>query len=271
MFNWRKKKTLGNHLDDSQTHISMPPFAFQPFVLMRNLSNRVSSIELVFDSNHRLDRARTVKTAILPAATGSTGWTVRAAEFESNIFDAIPGGAQIQQVRGQMLLDIASSDVPENPKTTLLLADMDFRLPLRSGTEAYEAEHIRSQVLNAVCRELTVALEGLHQSNGAAITSESSVPAPATKLPSSLAWQEEQKRRRWVLAACILSPLTVLAIVLLFGRDPEPAISSADLAAALTPNNEAIQGQVKMTQETLKAMGLDPGQAGDMGCLAPDQ
>lgn len=43
------------------------------------------------------------------------------------------------------------------------------------------------------------------------------------------------------------------------------------VARQMVQDPESIAAQVELTKQTLKQMGLDPGQSGDIGCLAPQQ
>jgi len=76
-------------------------------------------------------------------------------------------------------------------------------------------------------------------------------------------------RRHGLKVACLIPP-AILAVLLL-GAWIKPASSPVDNAVARQMANdpESIKAQVELTKQTLQSMGLDPGQGGDLGCLAP--
>jgi len=76
-------------------------------------------------------------------------------------------------------------------------------------------------------------------------------------------------RRHGLKVACAIPP-TIL-VVLLLGAYIKPPSSPVDSAVARQMANdpESIKAQVDLTKQTLQSMGLDPGQGGDLGCLAP--
>lgn len=93
--------------------------------------------------------------------------------------------------------------------------------------------------------------------------------------PSSRAQQSQGAeapgfwRRHGLKVACAIPP-TIL-VVLLLGAYIKPPSSLVDGAVARQMANdpESIKAQVELTKQTLQSMGLDPGQGGDLGCLAP--
>jgi hypothetical protein len=75
--------------------------------------------------------------------------------------------------------------------------------------------------------------------------------------------------RKQMVAAVVLTPLIVIASMwALSNNKPADPIHDA-VAQAMVQNPAAAQAQVELTKATLKEMGLDPGAAGDTGCLAP--
>lgn len=76
--------------------------------------------------------------------------------------------------------------------------------------------------------------------------------------------------RKHGMKVAILIPPALLA-ALLIGAWIKPSSSSVDNAVARQMANdpESIKAQVELTKQTLQSMGLDPGQGGDLGCLAP--
>ncbi|MEM8515147.1 hypothetical protein RCH14_004507 [Massilia sp. MP_M2] len=74
--------------------------------------------------------------------------------------------------------------------------------------------------------------------------------------------------RKQMLAAAVLTPLIVVGFMwALSNNKPADPIHDA-VAQAMVQNPAAAQAQVELTKATLKEMGLDPGAAGDTGCLA---
>lgn len=71
--------------------------------------------------------------------------------------------------------------------------------------------------------------------------------------------------KRYAVAAAI--PLVLVAgFFAVVGKKKDPLEMA--VANAMAQDPKMIEAQVNLTQETLKQMGLDPGKAADLGCLA---
>lgn len=74
--------------------------------------------------------------------------------------------------------------------------------------------------------------------------------------------------RKQMLVAAIVTPILVIGLMWATSKNkPADPIQDA-VAQAMVQNPAAAQAQVELTKATLKEMGLDPGAAGDTGCLA---
>jgi hypothetical protein len=81
--------------------------------------------------------------------------------------------------------------------------------------------------------------------------------------------KDKKRFRMKLVAAAIITPLLVYGLLKAGGsmvRSADP-IQEA-VAKAMVSDPRAVQSQVELTKETLKQMNLDPGKAGDIGCLA---
>lgn len=79
---------------------------------------------------------------------------------------------------------------------------------------------------------------------------------------------DAKKFRRQIVAAALATPIVVIGLMWATAK-PKPADPIQDaVAQAMLQTPAAAQAQVDLTKETLKQMGLDPGAAGDTGCLA---
>lgn len=99
-------------------------------------------------------------------------------------------------------------------------------------------------------------------------------PQPSRKAmreqAASDAARQARSRRRKTALAWLVPPLVVVAVMatlsnLASSRSP---IENA-VAQQMANDPESIKAQVELTKQTLQSMGLDPGQGGDLGCLAP--
>lgn len=87
---------------------------------------------------------------------------------------------------------------------------------------------------------------------------------------ASDAARQARSRRRKTAMAWVVPPVLVIAVMatlshLASSRSP---IENA-VAQQMANDPESIKAQVELTKQTLQSMGLDPGQGGDLGCLAP--
>lgn len=82
---------------------------------------------------------------------------------------------------------------------------------------------------------------------------------------------DKKRLRTRLIIAAVATPLLVwgaLAATVGTAGNQDP-IKNA-VAEAMHQDPRSVQAQVDLTKETLKQMGLDPGKAGDTGCLAPE-
>ncbi|MDH0617472.1 UNVERIFIED_ORG: hypothetical protein J2W65_002677 [Pseudomonas parafulva] len=87
---------------------------------------------------------------------------------------------------------------------------------------------------------------------------------------SSEARRQERSRRRKTLLAWVVPPVLVIGVLATLSHlaSTQSPIENA-VAQHMANDPESIKAQVELTKQTLQSMGLDPGQGGDLGCLAP--
>lgn len=99
-------------------------------------------------------------------------------------------------------------------------------------------------------------------------------PAPSRRAlreqAAADAARHEKSRRRKTVLAWVVPPVLVVAVLATLSQlaSTQSPIENA-VAKQLANDPESIKAQVELTKQTLQSMGLDPGQGGDLGCLAP--
>lgn len=102
-------------------------------------------------------------------------------------------------------------------------------------------------------------------------TATNAVQSFAGSIPEAANDRAEKKRfHKKVITAAVVTPLVVFGLLWLGGAVVKKNDPIQDAVAhAMRQDPRSMQAQVELTKETLKQMGLDPGKAGDVGCLAP--
>ncbi|MDR6712122.1 hypothetical protein J2W83_001717 [Pseudomonas hunanensis] len=99
-------------------------------------------------------------------------------------------------------------------------------------------------------------------------------PQPSRKAlreqAASDAARQDKSRRRKAVLAWVVPPILVIAVLSTLSHlaSTQSPIENA-VAQQMANDPESIKAQVELTKQTLQSMGLDPGQGGDLGCLAP--
>ncbi|MEN5142107.1 hypothetical protein DMX11_20795 [Pseudomonas sp. LB-090624] len=103
---------------------------------------------------------------------------------------------------------------------------------------------------------------------------QGAAPQPSRKAlreqAASSAQSQARSRRRKTAMAWLVPPLVVIAVMATMSHlaSSQAPIENA-VAQQMANDPESIKAQVELTKQTLQSMGLDPGQGGDIGCLAP--
>lgn len=90
--------------------------------------------------------------------------------------------------------------------------------------------------------------------------------APLTPSARRKSGDAERKSNKRFWMAAFGAPVLVVAMFLLFAGGGRKASAPQPYIGA-SAGNAGVDEQVRITQETLKSMGLDPGKATDVGCL----
>jgi len=81
---------------------------------------------------------------------------------------------------------------------------------------------------------------------------------------------EPKAFRRKMALAIVVAPLLIWFLAWGVSKVLTPSSPIEDaVARAMAQDPDSVVSQVELTKQTLQQMGLDPGQSGDIGCLAP--
>ena len=80
--------------------------------------------------------------------------------------------------------------------------------------------------------------------------------------------QKGNKSFRFKLFLALVVPLLLTLLIWLY-RLAAPSPVEQAVAQVMSHDPASVAAQVELTKQTLQQMGLDPGQNGDLGCLAP--
>lgn len=242
---------------------ALASFEFAPRITLAKVDGKYL---LHFDSNHQADTGRIVY--MLPI--GSI----------ENVMIAVEGFAEDATVRSGTDMTIHGDVV--------ITSGMDSHaIPLvlrlqgavsAEGAFSFPApDHIRSVVRNGVAREFTKAVErfiAAHDETRLATYAAADIGAPLAKRAVSAVTEtseaDDARKRKMFLIAAFVGPVVAVLLLWALGAGQQAANPYEEaFKAAMAQDPVAIESQVNLTKQTLKDMGLDPGQAGDMGCMAP--
>ena len=196
---------------------------------------------------------------------------VQAITFKLNGFDPVTNG-QDQICEGKIEL---LAQKPDGEVRNYELAECKFRYtseskPDKSGNYVFPSsfdtkQNIRHGVADAFS---TAALTqpGNFQFN----TIQTPTQHILAQQPAAIGYhtQPEQKRFNWRVLAAVVAPIVLVAMLWGYVKSRTDPVQEA-VARAMATDPNARQEQIDITRQTLREMGLDPGKAGDLGCLAP--
>ncbi|MDB6014969.1 MAG: hypothetical protein JWL65_7219 [Gammaproteobacteria bacterium] len=242
---------------------------------------------VIFDSGAANDYARAVKTVRVPRSF--TEMSIQVSEFVEMQSEPT---STMREYSGSIVLHVKGADERE---IQYVLAEPRFRLeaertrgkpPLfpstgtltqtvRQGVAAafgralagYQASEAQ---MDAIARlpagRLPIAAESLEH-RGATITGLGGIAAlegPTHTATDSVV--ERTRFRNRVIAAVVISPLVVFALLSFVGKKHDPIAEA--VAKSMVEDPQSLASRVQLATATMKAMGLDPGKSGELGCLA---
>lgn len=256
MKTWFKRKP-------STSASALASFEFAPRFTLAKLDGKYL---LHFDSNHQADAGRMVY--MLPIGS-----------IES-VKIAVDGFAEDATVRSGTDMTI-HGDVVITSGADRHVIPLILRLQgvvSAEGAFSFPAPaHIHDVVRNGVAREFTKAAERFitaHDETHLATYAAADIGAPLAKRAITAVAEtteaDDARKRKMFLAAAFVGPVIAVLLLWALGAGQKAANPYEEaFKAAMAQDPVAIESQVNLTKQTLKDMGLDPGQAGDMGCMAP--
>ncbi|WDM58764.1 hypothetical protein K4A76_20355 [Pseudomonas sp. NEEL19] len=258
-----------------------PSFEFDPGI---RIFGSGEHLLVVFDSQSPHDACRATRTVRIPKAFRQLSLVVAGFDaaqdidhqrvLEGNVSLMIEGDAGVQAMHELAALRL------------VLHAEADRKGALTHVEPALVAYKVRQ----AVSECLNEALSDYYQreeARAAGVAAEVARPVPlaaaqyqvAAAQPSRKALREQaageaerqaRSRRRKTAMAWLVPPLAVVAVMATMSHlaSSQSPIENA-VAQQMANDPESIKAQVELTKQTLQSMGLDPGQGGDIGCLAP--
>lgn len=229
-----------------------------------------------FDSAFEMDVMRAARSIKLPAEFKQLSFALDG--FNDN---SVSDDGDRRSVVGKINLIITDVNGDE---TTHELADCKFMLPAigrkRGAVQFVPVSQVEYAVRQGVSDALGAAIVDFYSARYASgnIAQALMVPAEngASRLPEAspsrrrAANDEPKAFRRKMMLAIVGAPLLVLFVAWGGGKVFTPSSPIEDaVARAMVQDPASVAAQVELTKETLKQMGLDPGQSGDIGCLTP--
>lgn len=241
---------------------------------------------VTFDSLAAFDAKRAARSIRIPAAFKQLSFMLEG--FDK---DSVTDVADRRTVVGKISLSI----VDGNEQTAShVLADCQFIIPAsgkaKNGVFPFvPVEQIEYAVRQGVSDALVAATNHYYATRAARAGEDSdlrrdafgmmppslgavaaSATGPGGSLRARTAANDGVRTSRRKIAFVVGAPLLLLFLVFGVSKVFAPAspIDEA-VARAMASDPSSVASQVEMTKEVLKQMGLDPGQGGDIGCLAP--
>lgn len=231
-----------------------------------------------FDTRSQLDTQRASRCVQISKNFKQLSFAIEGFDAQSITDDL---GKGYRSIAGKILLTV-TTDV-SNEEQRFDLACCNFVLPAIGGKpkrgvfQFFTAEQFEYVVRQGVSASLSAALSeycNSCRSQGLSIVS-SQLHSPPTvsgvNVTSSAANDDSAFKKKLVMSV-IAAPILTLLVAWggsSFFNKSSP-IEEA-VARQMVQDPESIAAQVELTKQTLKQMGLDPGQSGDIGCLAPQQ
>ncbi|MBI6886039.1 hypothetical protein [Pseudomonas putida] len=258
-----------------------PNFEFDPSI---RLFGSGEHLLVVFDSQCPNDALRATRTVRIARAFQQLSLVVAG-------FDAAEDDGHQRVLSGSVSLAIeGDAGVQASHELAALQLVFHAEADRKGALTHIEPALVAYKVRQALSECLNEALNDYFQREEAqrtAVPAEALRPAPVTApqyqgaapQPSRKALREQaasnaerQARSRWrkTAMAWLVPPLVVIAVMATMSHlaSSQSPIENA-VAQQMANDPESIKAQVELTKQTLQSMGLDPGQGGDIGCLAP--
>lgn len=233
-----------------------------------------ADVAITFDSLSPLDKTRESRTVQIPGNFGVLSFRLE------GFVDPVDTG-DVRVLVGRIIL--TTRDHRQNVDESYELANCTFSFRAKgraskSGAFTHVspwtvAEAVRQGVADA----LTAAVGDYYESRSRSWTSEVAVTTPAPTRQAAMGRPRayrasndggDQRLKRGMVAAMVALPLASIIFVLALRNQSTSTALNDAVASTMAGDPQAVQAQVALTQETLKSMGLDPGAANDIGCLA---
>lgn len=257
-----------------------PNFEFDPSI---RLFGSAEHLLVVFDSQSPHDALRATRTVRIPKAFKQLSLVVAG-------LDAAEDEGHRRMLTGSVSLAIQDdADVLSSYELAALQlvfhAEADRKGALTHidpARVAYQVRQALSECLNEAlndyfqreeAQKVSVQPEAL-QPVAASAQYHAAAPQPSRKAlreqAASDAERQARSRRRKAVLAWVVPPVLVIAVLSTLSHlaSSQSPIENA-VAQQMANDPESIKAQVELTKQTLQSMGLDPGQGGDLGCLAP--
>ena len=260
----------------------MKTFSYRPDL---NLYHLGDEFILTFDSRCPQDATRGMRSMRIPAdyldmVVKIEGFTIK------------EDGDGVRAIPGSVHLVVAD----KNGEKKYQLSDsvMIFSAPYKKGVPQYDnlitppqvAYAVYQGVSEALNRVLNEQLWGIVQTSKRAVQVAATLPPETTEsLPRAKpsqpprpsqadatndnlfdrckSWLTNNKKK--VLAVPLVAIVTWWGMSLIY--TPPSPVEKAAVAATMNPQD--LEAQIRLTTETLKQMGIDPGSPQDMGCITP--
>ncbi|MFP3865955.1 hypothetical protein SHV42_23745 [Pseudomonas capeferrum] len=257
-----------------------PNFEFDPSI---RLFGSAEHLLVVFDSQSPHDALRATRTVRIPKAFKQLSLVVAG-------LDAAEDDGHRRILTGSVSLAIQDdADVLSSYELAALQlvfhAEADRKGALTHidpALVAYQVRQALSECLNEAlndyfqreeAQKVSVQPETL-QPAVASAQYHAAAPQPSRKAlreqAASDAERQARSRRRKAVLAWVVPPVLIIAVLSTLSHlaSSQSPIENA-VAQQMANDPESIKAQVELTKQTLQSMGLDPGQGGDLGCLAP--
>lgn len=230
-----------------------------------------SGLAITFDSLSPIDKTRATRTIQIPDDFGTLS-------FRLEGFTEPVDSADQRTLSGRIYLTTRAPSGSEEVSHELADCTFTFRAKGRASKHGVfnhvapgeVAERVRQGVADA----LTNAVGSYYDSMAmpapevAMPQASSGAAAPVRPRLGRAANDDAQRSKRRMVAAMVGLPLIAVIVVLAVRNHSTSAVLNDAVASTMASDPQAVQAQVALTQETLKSMGLDPGAANDIGCLA---
>lgn len=257
-----------------------PNFVFDPSI---RLFGSAEHLLVVFDSQSPHDALRATRTVRIPKAFKQLSLVVAG-------LDAAEDDGHRRMLTGSVSLAIQDdADVLSSYELAALQLVFHAEADRKGALTHIDPALVAYQVRQALSECLNEALNDYFQREEAQKVSvqpetlqpvvasaqyHAAAPQPSRKAlrdqAASDAERQARSRRRKAVLAWVVPPVLVIAVLSTLSHlaSSQSPIENA-VAQQMANDPESIKAQVELTKQTLQSMGLDPGQGGDLGCLAP--